>query len=372
MGHTLVVREESYAAGSDGDPYYPVPNQRNRDLYEKYQMLAEKLEQTGRIQFVGRLANYKYFNMDQRHPMTEERKSCQNHIFVRGGRIDDEPVLWKGEFGMELRVIVPWAHHISTHCGGVATRGAPGTKYLYYFSSKHEVDKTVKRKPYLLPAGNPFKSTNVHMKAIPTKRWSPPPYKDFFRRTEFEMLLQGKPLVVILNKYVMEWGEAPVNYFSIPTLMTTLDYLTPKYTVLYKRHTSKGLRDKAGRELDLAEKGIIRSEHPGVLLFEDFAEVLDNPTEDSNLLLHGFMAQSKRFLTVQGGTAVQGSYFGGTNVILIKKGQEIERINLTTEEKASPWHGPGGDYSYFHKFANTTVIQTETDAAFLREMKKSM
>ena len=71
----------------DGDPYYPVPNQRNRDLYAKYQALAEKLEATGRIQFVGRLANYKvsvsprgnsccdpcahtrgktkYFNMDQ-------------------------------------------------------------------------------------------------------------------------------------------------------------------------------------------------------------------------------------------------------------------------------------------------------------------
>ena len=43
----------------DGDPYYPVPNQRNRDLYAKYQALAEKLEATGRIQFVGRLANYK-------------------------------------------------------------------------------------------------------------------------------------------------------------------------------------------------------------------------------------------------------------------------------------------------------------------------
>jgi len=63
--HTLVVREESYSAGSDGDPYYPVPNQRNRELYAKYQVLAEKLEATGRIQFVGRLANYKYFNMDQ-------------------------------------------------------------------------------------------------------------------------------------------------------------------------------------------------------------------------------------------------------------------------------------------------------------------
>jgi len=243
---------------------------------------------------------------------------------------------------------------------------------MYFFSSDHKILK-VTRKPSLLPDGNPFKSTNTHMKDIPTKGWEPPSYREFFRRTtEFERLLNGRPLVVILNKYTLEWGKEPVNYLSVPTLMETLDHLTPKYTVLYKRHTLRALRDKDGRELDLAEKDVIRNKYPGVLFFEDFADTLADLTEDSNLLLNGFMAQSTRFLTVQGGTAVQGSYFGGTNIILIKQGNEIERFNLTKKEIKNPWLGTGGDYSYFHKFANTTVVQTETDTAFLREMKKRM
>ena len=45
-----------------GDPYYPVPNPRNQELYAKYQRLAEQEEG---VTFVGRLASYKYFNMDQ-------------------------------------------------------------------------------------------------------------------------------------------------------------------------------------------------------------------------------------------------------------------------------------------------------------------
>lgn len=44
-----------------GEPYYPVPNQVNKDLYKRYQEMAEKEEG---VTFVGRLANYKYFNMD--------------------------------------------------------------------------------------------------------------------------------------------------------------------------------------------------------------------------------------------------------------------------------------------------------------------
>lgn len=56
---TICVQEYS----SDvGDPYYPVPNPRNQELYSKYQKLAT--EEKG-VTFVGRLASYKYFNMDQ-------------------------------------------------------------------------------------------------------------------------------------------------------------------------------------------------------------------------------------------------------------------------------------------------------------------
>lgn len=58
---TTITREYSIASG---EPYYPVPNQENRDLYEKYRIEAEKLEDQG-IYFIGRLASYKYFNMNQ-------------------------------------------------------------------------------------------------------------------------------------------------------------------------------------------------------------------------------------------------------------------------------------------------------------------
>lgn len=47
---------------SIGDPYYPVPTTDNQILYSKYLQLA-KTEKN--ITFVGRLAQYKYFNMDQ-------------------------------------------------------------------------------------------------------------------------------------------------------------------------------------------------------------------------------------------------------------------------------------------------------------------
>lgn len=61
LPYTTITREYSIAGG---EPYYPVPNQENRDLYDKYRVEAEKLEAQG-IYFIGRLASYKYFNMNQ-------------------------------------------------------------------------------------------------------------------------------------------------------------------------------------------------------------------------------------------------------------------------------------------------------------------
>jgi UDP-galactopyranose mutase len=46
----------------EGDPYYPVPRPENAELYRRYQLLASR-EQN--VLFAGRLATYKYYNMDQ-------------------------------------------------------------------------------------------------------------------------------------------------------------------------------------------------------------------------------------------------------------------------------------------------------------------
>lgn len=56
---TAVVYEHPRA---EGDPYYPIPRPENAALYRQYQALAEAEPD---VHFVGRLATYKYYNMDQ-------------------------------------------------------------------------------------------------------------------------------------------------------------------------------------------------------------------------------------------------------------------------------------------------------------------
>jgi UDP-galactopyranose mutase len=56
---TAIVYEYPRA---EGDPYYPIPRPENAEIYKQYQQLAATLSNT---YFVGRLATYKYYNMDQ-------------------------------------------------------------------------------------------------------------------------------------------------------------------------------------------------------------------------------------------------------------------------------------------------------------------
>ncbi len=44
-------------------PYYPIPTEANKEQYALYRTEAEKIKKT--VLFVGRLANYMYYNMDQ-------------------------------------------------------------------------------------------------------------------------------------------------------------------------------------------------------------------------------------------------------------------------------------------------------------------
>ena len=56
---TSIVYEYPQATG---DPYYPIPRKENAEIYTKYKKLADARSD---VHFVGRLATYKYYNMDQ-------------------------------------------------------------------------------------------------------------------------------------------------------------------------------------------------------------------------------------------------------------------------------------------------------------------
>jgi UDP-galactopyranose mutase len=47
---------------AQGDPYYPIPRPENQELFKRYEALADATEA---VTFVGRLATYRYYNMDQ-------------------------------------------------------------------------------------------------------------------------------------------------------------------------------------------------------------------------------------------------------------------------------------------------------------------
>lgn len=59
--HHYTVTSEEYPK-SEGDPFYPIPAEDAQALYRKYR---EDADRTENVKFVGRLATYRYYNMDQ-------------------------------------------------------------------------------------------------------------------------------------------------------------------------------------------------------------------------------------------------------------------------------------------------------------------
>ena len=59
--HPLTTITYEYPS-AEGDPYYPIPRAENQELFKKYEALGDE---TDDVTFVGRLATYRYYNMDQ-------------------------------------------------------------------------------------------------------------------------------------------------------------------------------------------------------------------------------------------------------------------------------------------------------------------
>lgn len=60
---TVITREYPSEWRAGDEPYYPVNNQKNNDLYEAYMHLA--MEKCPDVIFAGRLGEYKYYDMDK-------------------------------------------------------------------------------------------------------------------------------------------------------------------------------------------------------------------------------------------------------------------------------------------------------------------
>lgn len=258
--------------------------------------------------------------------------------------------LYTGEYGYELAVMVPWAYHTSQSCP-VVTEGVVGTEYLYYFSHQHTIARRTKRRYRELPEGNPFQQNEPHTSIdhFPQDNWTMPPYKTRYHRDDVSF---DKPLMMIFNKYTREWRSPPVNYIPLDTLDTLLDYLTPNYHIIYIRLEHKKLDDKAS--LQFGDKAMIRSKYPNVVILDDLIQRMH--PDAVNLMIFSLSAQSVGFISVQGGNSVVASIFGGINIILAKRGPELEQ----------------GDYTYYRRFSGADIIVVHDEIKLLAMVKSKM
>lgn len=71
---TIITKEYPDNWTKDKEPYYPINNDKNNELYDKYKQLAEK---DNKVIFGGRLGQYKYYDMDK---VIESALECITNI----------------------------------------------------------------------------------------------------------------------------------------------------------------------------------------------------------------------------------------------------------------------------------------------------
>ncbi len=227
-------------------------------------------------------------------------------------------VVFDGEFGMELQVAIPYAYYLSQKGRLKKTVSCQGTKSLYFFSPKHQ-EKYPKRNDGGSVACYGFPNKYVQLDQLDTRQWIPPNYKREYQNNQFKW---EREIVVISNKYAIEFGGPPCNFLDIATLQKLYDLLSPRYQVIYNRPI----------------KEVICSDNAETKGFKDYefwqgckgvTSILElyqkNRMEYTyNELQLRVYANCNKFISVQGGGSVLASYFGGHNIIYCVKGYELE------------------------------------------------
>jgi hypothetical protein len=250
------------------------------------------------------------------------------------------------EFGYELQLVIPYAYYLYKNDKLNKTTSSNMTKELYFFSKNH-IEKYKERHGNLPNVPN----KHLHVKELNYKEYLPPPYKLHFKNNIF---LFNKELLIIHNKFNEEWNGPPINFIDKITLEKIFDYCCNKYTVVYLRAQSKNIVPDNSKIYELNEYNLLDKYNiiDGNKLYSEAKNKYSiNNFNHFQLLLH---ANCNNFISVQGGTAIFCSYFGGTNIIFAKKGGEL---------------GCGSYDGHFKKMSNCNILHSNDYNKFFELIK---
>lgn len=224
---------------------------------------------------------------------------------------------FQGEFDQELRYVIPFAywHHLNGTLK--KTISCTNTKELYFFSEDHEERHT--KRIWELGYSNYEIPNMTHSASFSYTKWKQVPFKSFYKNDVFRY---DKPILLVANKYNIEWDDAPLNYFNLEFLDWLITHYSDTYQIIYNRPLNTQIVSDNSEILDLNEHCWLRERHPGVILMNDLYEANIGLVNNFNHLQLMVYANCDRFISAHGGTAAFASYFGGINVILSKRGIE--------------------------------------------------
>jgi len=211
------------------------------------------------------------------------------------------------EFGYELLSAVPYAYEKYLKGELDGTRSGKGSEALYYFSPKHEINPAQRSFFNTKTArDNGLPYTFIHQPEHCAKTF--PPYKEQYANEEF---VWDKPTLCICNRYNIEWGYKPINFFDLEILDWMFSHLKDKYEIIYFPVSIP--TDFYDNESPLPLRDIPLARKHGIKVFTDFKG-------DWNPNMMKVFSNCEHYITMNGGYSIMASLFSGTNIIYSVEG----------------------------------------------------
>jgi hypothetical protein len=201
-----------------------------------------------------------------------------------------------------------------------------GMKPFYYFLNNDMLIEKEEQRRWISPLVNPLMiNYNEHVKYFNKAYWMPPPYMFIYKN---DIVTFDKPILVIHNKYNIEWGIKPINFIDIDTLRYIFNKLKDTYQIVYIRPTN----EKSDKNYSYDHNTII-DEFPDYTLIESefkdkvvtFYDLLKRYNYIYNELLLMLYSNCENFISSQGGSSHLISFFYKKLIVLHIQGDEYEK-----------------------------------------------
>lgn len=251
----------------------------------------------------------RYFIRDNYYcKLVQGRYVIRDYILKKKYKI----ISYQGEFDQELRYVIPFAYWHYLNGTLQKTISAQSTKEFYFFSPDHE--ERFKKRVWTESYGHYDVPNMTHSNSYSFQNWAQVPFKAHYKN---DIFVFNKPILVIANKYNIEWDQPPINFLDIPTLDRIIRTYASKYQIIYNRPLPSQIVEDNSETMSLHEHSWLRKTYPEVLLMDDlFARYHPSVVNNYNHLQLMVYANCSHFISMHGGTAALASCFGGKNIIL--------------------------------------------------------